>query len=221
MKTLFITGTDTEIGKTYTTCLLARYLAAKQQSVICFKPVAAGAQMIDGKLKNDDALALQAASNLRLHYSQVNPFCFAEPIAPHIAAEQEQRPVTLADIRSAYLQLPQADYCLVEGAGGFLVPLNSHESFADIPAELNASVILVVGMRLGCINHALLSAEAISHRGLTLVGWIANQIDPTMRHYNNNLATVQQRLAAPLLADIAYGQRELKPIQKIHSLLLR
>ncbi len=213
MKTLFITGTDTEIGKTYSTCLIAKYLASKDKQVVCFKPVAAGAEKSDGVWKNDDALALQAASNVPLNYSQVNPFCFPEAIAPHIAAEMNQRTVTLNDIFTSFNCLPNADYCLTEGAGGFLVPLNREQSFAEIPKVLEAQVILVVGMRLGCINHALLTAEAIHQRGLKLVGWIANQIDPNMNNYQDNIDTLVEELAAPLLAEIAFGQVELELLQ--------
>lgn len=215
MKSYFVTGTDTEIGKTYATCLLARALAQQGKQAVCFKPVAAGAELIDDIWKNDDALALQQASNVPLSYAQVNPFCFKEAIAPHIAAEINQQTVTLNDIVTSFNKLPQGDYCLVEGAGGFLVPLNNEQSFADIPKALNAQVILVVGMRLGCINHALLTAEAVRQRGLKLAGWIANQIDPDMNNYSENLETLSNQLAAPMLAEIKHGQQDLELMQSI------
>lgn len=215
MKTFFITGTDTEIGKTYSTCLLANALAEKNNQVVCFKPVAAGAELIDDIWKNDDALALLQASNVTLNYTQVNPFCFKEAIAPHIAAEVNQQTVTINDIVASFKSLPQTDYCLVEGAGGFLVPLNGEQSFADIPKALDAQVILVVGMRLGCINHALLTAQAIGQRGLKLAGWIANQIDPEMNNYGENIETLLRQLKAPMLAEIKHGQQNLELMQSI------
>ncbi len=206
MRRLFITGTDTDAGKTYVTTLLAQALSANKQSVMCLKPVAAGADIIDGQLKNDDALKLQAIASIALDYSDVNPFCFQEAIAPHIAAKKNNSKVTLAEIKNHVKSLSsELDFCLIEGAGGFLVPLNDVESFADIPMQLNCDVVLVVGIKLGCINHALLTVDAIKARGLNLVGWIANQIQPDMPCYSENVNTLVQLIDAPLLSEVKHN----------------
>lgn len=208
MQHYFITGTDTEVGKTYSTSLLARALARQGQQVACFKPVAAGAEMIDGELRNDDATQLQAASNLPLTYRQVNPFCFEPPIAPHIAAQQAGQTISTETIKQHY-RFDGADVVLTEGAGGWLVPLNAFESFADIPAALGAKVILVVGMKLGCINHALLTVASIDSMGLELAGWIANRVDPEMSAFDANRETLRANIAAPLIGTIEYNGADI------------
>lgn len=219
MKRFFITGTDTDAGKTYVTRLLARALNEQSMKVSCLKPVAAGA--FDGvdesgkpQWHNDDALILKEAASAQLTYSQVNPFCFKEAIAPHIAAKLNHQTVTLEQIRQHMDSLKLTDdVCLVEGAGGFLVPLNDNESFADIPKAIGADVILVVGMKLGCINHALLTVQAIQAKGLKLTGWIANQVDPSMDVYQDNLETLTRMIDAPLLAVVANKAESLSGLK--------
>lgn len=203
----FITGTDTDAGKTFVSCALLKTAQQRGYTAIGLKPVAAGAQQIDGQLRNDDALALQSASSKHLPYEQVNPIVLAAAIAPHIAAEQVNKRLSVQAITGfirGTLMTQSANLTLVEGAGGWRVPLNSRETFADIAKSLELEVILVVGMRLGCINHALLTAEAIRRDGLKLVGWVANCIDPDMPVRQENIATLQNWLPAPLLGVMPY-----------------
>ena len=203
MNSCFITGTDTEVGKTFVTCALL--LALKQRGIraIGMKPVAAGT---DERGHNDDVEALLAASSVRAACELVNPCLFAAPIAPHIAAQETGRPIDLAHIVGCFRQLEQqADAVLVEGVGGFCVPLGERVDAADLAEQLALPVILVVGMRLGCINHALLTQAAIAARGLKLVGWVANCIDPAMSRLTENRAALEARLAAPLLGTIPAG----------------
>jgi dethiobiotin synthetase len=171
----FITGTDTGVGKTLVSCALLHGYAAQGKRVAGFKPVAAG---VDADGMNDDAKALRAASNVTLSYEQVNPYCLREAIAPHIAAQRAGVTIDIAVIAKFYKQLAEkAEVVIVEGAGGLLVPLNAQQDSADLALQLALPVILVVGMRLGCLNHALLTVEAIAARGLTLSGWVANVLD--------------------------------------------
>ncbi len=206
MKTFFITGTDTEIGKTYSTVALTCALRAAGRRVAVLKPVASGCERIDGIWQNDDARALRAAAANDQDYASVNPLALIPAIAPHIAAQDAGVELSVARL----LQLTEAtrmrsdEVLLIEGAGGFLVPLNDHESYAEFVQALNLPVILVVGMRLGCINHALLTAEAIRARGLRLAGWVANSPQPVMNRYRENLDYLQAHLAAPLLAEIPW-----------------
>ncbi len=205
-RSYFITGTDTDVGKTFAAAALLQ--AAQQQGKRCFglKPVAAGSQETALGVGNLDALQLMQHSSVKLSYPQVNPVLLAEPIAPHIAAQREGKNLRvsrLAGYCRGALMTP-ADLVLVEGAGGWRVPLNHNETLADLAKELNLPVILVVGMRLGCLSHALLTAEAIAADGLPLAGWIANQIDPAMSCYQENLQTLEAQLKAPLLAEIPY-----------------
>ena len=204
----FVTGTDTGVGKTQVSSLLLRAAAAQGHSTLGLKPVAAGCESTPNGLRNDDAIALMAASTVVLPYAQVNPVTLAEPIAPHIAAAREHRrlrvPQLAGLVRGAMMQA-RADFTLVEGAGGWRVPLNERESLADLAVELKLPVLLVVGIRLGCINHALLTAEAIHRDGLVLAGWVANEIDPGMMAADDNIATLAALLPAPLLVRVGYG----------------
>lgn len=202
----FITGTDTSVGKTFVTCLLLQALNRQGIAGLGMKPVAAGAEMIGGQLANDDALALAQAGCCEVPYSWVNPCLLPLPVAPHIAAERAGLSIDLPLIQQAYAKIAaQAEVVLVEGAGGWLVPLSDTLDMSDLARCLNLPVILVVGMRLGCLNHALLSARAIAGSGLKLHGWVANQLDPQMLEYAANLQALQQRIAAPLLAEIPYS----------------
>ncbi len=170
------------------------------------KPIAAGCEKTDEGLRNSDALLLQAAASIKLPYDQVNPIAFEPPIAPHIAAIEEKR-VLSADRISALCKgalMQPADFAIVEGAGGWRVPLSHRETMANIPKNLNIPVILVVGMKLGCINHALLTAESIARDGLRVAGWVANRIDPDMERYDENAATIEMMLRAPLIAEVPF-----------------
>ena len=193
----FITGTDTGVGKTLISCALLHGFAAQGRRVVGFKPVAAGCDEQD---HNEDALCLRAAGNLQASYGQVNPYCFPQAVAPHLAARFVGVRINLERIHESYRELSAiAEVVIVEGAGGFRVPLNDEQDIADLARKLGAPVILVVGMRLGCLNHALLTVESIVARGLTLAGWVANVMDGEMVMLNENIAALQQRIKAPLL----------------------
>ena len=199
----FITGTDTEIGKTFVTAALTRALAATGQRVAPIKSLAAGQEFVDGRCVNEDVATLLAAQNLGLTDVDVGPLQFREPCAPHIAAKLEggsiDRDALLTAIRTT---AAKADIALVEGVGGFRVPLTDTWDTADLAVDLGLPVILVVGLRLGCINHALLTAEAIRARGLTLAAWVANTVDPHQPHVADNLASLQAGLKAPCLGHL-------------------
>ncbi len=199
----FIAGTDTGIGKTHAACALLHAFRAQGRSVVGMKPVAAG---VEANGENEDVTLLRAASNVVADAALINPYCFREPIAPHIAAADAGVTVAIPRIKEALAALQaQADVVLVEGVGGLRVPLGEDVDAADLAVALALPVILVVGMRLGCLNHALLTAEALRARGLPLAGWIANRVDPQMRRFDENLAALEQRLPAPLLGVIPHG----------------
>ncbi len=202
----FVTGTDTGVGKTLIACALLHALARQGRRVIGMKPVAAGAVRGAQGLINDDVALLQAAGNVDAPLALVNPYCFEPAIAPHLAAEQAGVVIDLATIAGAFERLAAAaDLVIVEGVGGFRVPLNHSEDSADLAQCLGLPVILVVGLRLGCLNHALLTAQAIHAKGLRLAGWIANRIDPAMAAADENVAALAQRVAAPLLGEIEFA----------------
>ena len=193
----FVTGTDTEVGKTFVTCALLHVLRDQGVNAIGMKPIAAGT---DAEGKNDDVEALIAASGVQAPRELINPYLFQPAIAPHIAAEEEGRSIDLGSIVTSFNTLRgMADTVLVEGVGGFCVPLGPDSDTADLAENLKLPVILIVGMRLGCINHALLTQQAIAARGLKLAGWIANRIDPEMSRFEENMAALTERIAAPLL----------------------
>ena len=202
----FITGTDTDVGKTYIASALVRYFVQQGQTAVGMKPIAAGCEKINGALRNADVSALLAASNFAARLEDVNPYAFEPAIAPHIAAEQEGVSVSLSKIKHAFdtLQL-QADVVIVEGAGGFRVPINREQTMADLAAQLNLPVIMVVGIRLGCINHALMTAGSIKAAGLNLAGWVANRIDPDMPALAENVQTLKAMIKAPCIADVNWG----------------
>lgn len=201
MKRWFITGTDTEIGKTYVSCLLIRHLVAQGHAVAAMKPVASGAEDTPAGLRNQDALKLMAEANVTLDYAVVNPFCYRPAIAPHIAAQEAKRPVDTDEICRKADSI-HADHLVIEGVGGWQVPLNEQDLLPTLVRKLNADVILVVGMRLGCINHALLTAMQVQQDGCRLLGWVANSIEKDMPQYKNNLKTLENFLKAPLLGEI-------------------
>lgn len=202
---LFVAGTDTGVGKTLVSTALLQALARHHARVVGMKPVAAGTVCVAGRETNDDVVALRAASTCRVPPELDNPVLLPEPVSPHIAAARAGVRIDLGHIVSCHRALTRlADAVVVEGAGGFLVPLSPLETGADLAQALGLPVVLVVGLRLGCLNHALLTAEAIHTRGLTLVGWVANHVDPTMLAQEDNIAYLRQKLEAPLLASIAY-----------------
>ena len=199
---VFVTGTDTDIGKTRIAAALLHAYAARGLRAIGMKPVAAGC---DAQGRNEDVNALRAASSFSVPREAMCPYLFKPAIAPHIAAAEVGVEIDIAIIEAHYQALrAQADVVVVEGAGGFIIPLNATQTSADLVQRLGLPVVLVVGMRLGCLNHALLTQEAILARGLQLAGWVANRIDPQMSRAEANLATLRERLDAPLLGDIPY-----------------
>ncbi len=198
MKRWFITGTDTGIGKTMVASALIRHLAGAGYRVAGMKPVASGCENTGAGLRNDDALSLMAASNVNLSYDSVNPFAYAPAIAPHIAAKEAGRPIDLNAI-GALAGAINADYLVVEGVGGWMVPLGPDRLLADLARVTADEVIIVVGMRLGCINHALLTAARIEADGIPLKGWIANHVDPDMQAQAENMETLRALMPCPLL----------------------
>lgn len=205
-KNYFITGTDTDCGKTLVTEALLLQAARQGLHTVGLKPVAAGADVTAEGLRNNDALRLQQAATEKLPYSQVNPVVYEAAIAPHIAAAITGKRPTIAAlagyVRGAMLQ--PADLRLIEGAGGWLTPLNEHEPLSALPKLLELEVILVVGMKLGCLNHALLAARAIRQDGLQLAAWVATQVDPAMAHVEENRQSLGRMLGAPCLGFIPY-----------------
>lgn len=203
---VFIAGTDTGIGKTEVATGMVRALVRRGIRVAVMKPIAAGATRTPEGLRNEDALALSAASNVPAPYAEVNPYCLSLPASPHIAARFAGISVDLAVIRRTFEALrARADVTVVEGAGGWLAPIGDRETMADVATTLGLPVVLVVGLRLGCLSHALLTAEAIASRGLRLAGWVANHVLPQFEHAAENLATLERRLPAPLLESVAFN----------------
>ena len=202
----FVTGTDTGVGKTVICCALLHAFAALGKSVVAMKPVAAGATLTAEGLINDDVACLRAAATTAAPLPLVNPYCFEPAVAPHLAAQAVSVRIGLETIAAAFDDLSaRAEVVMVEGVGGFCVPLNDEEDGGDLASRLDLPVILVVGLRLGCLNHALLTAQAIRARRLRLTGWIANRIDRSMALADENVAALAQRLRAPMVADIAYA----------------
>ncbi len=202
----FITGTDTGIGKTWATLCLMRELQAQGRTVAAMKPVATGGFFQGGRLVNEDALALRAAASVDLPYEWVNPFVYEPPVSPHIAAAEAGMPVDRGVIRAAYAHLAAvADCVLVEGVGGWEVPLGHSLRVADLAAALGLPVILVVGLRLGCLNHALLTREAITVSGAEFAGWIANQVEAGFPRVPENIATLAEAWGVPPLATLPHG----------------
>jgi dethiobiotin synthetase len=202
----FVTGTDTDVGKTLISEGLIR--AANQQGLTtaALKPIAAGCEQTPEGLRNSDALILQQAITTPLSYEQINPVALEAAIAPHVAAEQEGRRLS-ADRLAGFCRgvlMQRTEFVIVEGAGGWRVPLNHRETLADVAKLLSLPVIMVVGMRLGCLNHAYLTAEAIRRDGLSLAGWVSNHIDPHMLAYEASLADLEQGLGAPCLGHIPF-----------------
>ena len=203
----FITGTDTSVGKTWATVTLMHYFQAQGKTVVGMKPVASGCEWMDGKLRNEDALMLQNNASVTLDYELVNPYAYFQPVSPHLACEDN--PVELNKVVAVFNQIKQtADVVLVEGVGGWLVPLNHQGDDVQAMAKaLNLPVILVVAIRLGCINHARLTYQAIKNSGLTCAGWLATHVDTQMLKQNENIETLQQLINAPLLGVLPYSEK--------------
>ncbi|MEP5569267.1 MAG: dethiobiotin synthase [Halioglobus sp.] len=200
-KAFFVTGTDTEVGKTAISCALLQAAASEGLSTAAVKPVAAGC---DDQGHNEDALQLMENMTVTLDYDQVNPVALAPAIAPHIAAAQAGKNIQASRLAGLCrgVMMSGADFVLIEGAGGWRVPISPRETLADLAKQLQVGVIIVVAMRLGCINHALLTAEAVRRDGLPLAGWVANQPGEPMNCYAENLDTLQRQLPAPFLGEV-------------------
>jgi dethiobiotin synthetase len=202
---VFITGTDTGVGKTLVATALIRALAGRGLRVAGMKPVACGAERGPEGLRNADALALAGAANVTVPYETLNPYCFEPPIAPHIAAREAGTAIDVHLVRRRFEELArEAELVVVEGAGGWLAPISATQTLADVALALEIPVILVVGLRLGALNHALLSAESIAARGARLAGWVASHLDPDFQRGAENLATLEARLRAPPLASVPF-----------------
>lgn len=203
MQTLFITGTDTDAGKTYVAVALLQGLKALGYRTVAQKPVAAG---VNASGFNTDALQLQQHVTQQLPYELVNPCCLADAVAPHLAAAKAGISIDRSMLNKGLqkLQCEEADIALVEGAGGWLLPLDNNSTMADWVAEQQLPVLLVVGMKLGCLNHALLTVREIQRSGVKLLGWVANCIDPDMAYQQENIRYLQQSLTVPCLGVLAY-----------------
>lgn len=201
----FVTGTDTEVGKTYVSVRLLRALRAAGHTVLAMKPVAAGCEEQQGAWLNSDVEALRQAASFPVPRAVMNPYCFQPPISPHLAAEEAGEAIEPARLRQSLAKLQtQAELVLVEGAGGWYSPISRTQTMADLALELKLPVLLVVGLRLGCLNHALLTTEAIRRSGSPFLGWVANCVDPEMSRQEQNLEWLTQHLGQPL-ARVNYG----------------
>lgn len=207
MRTYFITGTDTDAGKTVASVLLLKSLNKISDHTLGIKPIAAGCEQTELGLRNEDALKLQAASGIKADYDIINPIAYAPFIAPHIAAAQQKHTLSLRQLQDSLdkARMLNARWLLIEGAGGWRLPLNNEGLFySDFALQNQFKVILVVGMRLGCLNHAILTYQAIVHDGLQCVGWVANQLSADMPCYHENLATLRALLPCPQIAEIPH-----------------
>ncbi len=213
MQTFFITGTDTEVGKTVVSCLLLKDLQSIYSKCQGFKPISAGCETTSNGLRNSDALALQAASSQSIAYELVNPLAYEPAIAPHIAAQEVSEKITLDALQDAYeaVVATQPKLLLIEGAGGWRLPINNEEYLSQFVQQNQIPVILIVGMRLGCLNHAVLTYESIVADGTPVVGWVANQCIEKMAYYEENVATLEKMIDAPLLAEVDF---QSKPVLK-------
>ena len=222
LRSVFITGTDTGIGKTRVSAAMLRALVVNGIEALGMKPVASGCEETPDGLRNDDALALHAAGYRPMPYADINPWALAEPIAPHAAATQSGITITLDRVETAYGKLlADADIVIVEGVGGWAVPLSETLMQAAIPQRLELPVILVIGLRLGCINHALLTARAIVDDGCELIGWIGNRIDPSMQAVDANVAMLKRQLATPCLGILDHDSSEPAETRSLVAALSR
>ncbi|MCE9678941.1 dethiobiotin synthase [Shewanella sp. AS1] len=201
----FVTGTDTDSGKTLIGSALL-YKAKQQGTTLGVKPIASGCEMTTQGLRNSDALSLMAQSSLKLPYEQINPFAFAPAIAPHIAAKQAGQSLSVASIERHLRTLPfhKVDFSLIEGAGGWRLPLGEGAYLSDLAKALELPVILVVGLKLGALNHAVLTQEALLADGLEIAGWVANRVDPKMSVPEENLQSLHEMMSSPCLGVVPY-----------------
>ncbi|MFO7603430.1 MAG: dethiobiotin synthase [Gammaproteobacteria bacterium] len=205
MKGILITGTDTGVGKTRVAQIIVHILQQQYARVGVMKPVASGAVFQNGLLQNEDAIALQKTCHTSLPYALINPYCFAPAIAPHIAAELEGVEIDLRHIQSCYENIArQVDVVVVEGAGGWQTPLNAQQSIETLGQHLAIPVVLVIGLRLGCLNHALLTMSALHRSGVSILGWVGNCIDPEYQYLDKNIHSLKQRISAPCLGILPY-----------------
>jgi dethiobiotin synthetase len=213
MRGVFVTGTDTEIGKTFASTVLIAALRERGLRVFPFKPVAAGATRVGSRWINEDTQALLAAAGLdEASAEAVTPLLLRAPMAPHIAARREGVAIELRALHAAFLRgAAGSDYAVVEGVGGLRVPLDERHDTVDLARALALPVLVVVGMRLGCLNHAILTAEAVRAAGLTLAGWIANELDPAMAGLDENVAALEHRLRAPLIGRLPWSPGSAPP----------
>ncbi len=205
-KSYFVTGTDTEVGKTAISAAILVALQERGKTTAAIKPVAAGADQTPEGPRNQDGLILQRYQTLELPYGQVNPVLLEQPLSPHIAAEKQQRRVTVSQLEGYCrgMMLASADRVLIEGAGGWRVPINGTELLSQLPRALDLPVVMVVGMRLGCLNHAMLTAEAIVRDGLEVRAWVANQVDPQMAEVAANIATLRRQLPGYFMGHVPW-----------------
>lgn len=212
IKTFFITGTNTHVGKTRIAVALLQYFSMQGCRTLGIKPVASGAYKQDDHFVNEDAIALSRASSVSVPYGMTNPILLQSPIAPHIAAKQEGRLLSVESVMQGLVPTlaVEVDVRIIEGAGGWMVPLNERESMPDLVRALQCPVILVVGMTLGCLNHAQLTLQAIQASGALCVGWIANCIDPNMLVLQENIDTLRERLTVPCLGVTDYGDDKIQ-----------
>jgi dethiobiotin synthetase len=205
---VFITGTDTGVGKTVVACALVRGLRARGLKVAVLKPVASGSQVTSEGLRNADALALAESAGYEGPYEELNPYCFEPPISPHIAAKEAGIEIDTSRIRHIYdLLAARSDWVVVEGAGGWFAPLNARQTMADLAWALTVPALLVVGLKLGCLNHAHLTREGIEGHGVSFAGWVANAVDPAFARPAENLATLGRLLGGPALASVPHLER--------------
>ena len=204
----FITGTDTDVGKTLVAGALMLALQAHGKTVAGFKPVSAGCEITTNGLRNRDAVLLQSLSSVELPYNIVNPYAFEDPVAPHIAADAQGVVMQLSKIHKCYQEIAsQVDIVIIEGAGGWLVPFDAENSMAEVASQLTDKVILVTAMRLGCLNHTLLTAQSIMQARMKIAGWVANSVTRNMHGYRENIRSIISRLDCPILGEIHYDEK--------------
>jgi dethiobiotin synthetase len=223
-RSFFITGTDTDVGKTHVAAELIKGFRERGFQVSGFKPVAAGAEWLDGEWKNQDALDLMNEASVRYQYNEVNPYCFEPAMAPHIAAKQVSVEMEFSVVESVYTRHEvRSDVVIIEGAGGWKVPFNNQTGFDDLVVAMNVPVVLVVGLKLGCINHALLTEEAILNKGCRLVGWVGNDVDGDFQDISENIETLKDRMQSPYIGCFEYqvnkGKKSEYGQRNIESLL--
>lgn len=206
-RSFFVTGTDTGVGKTLISCALLQACVSRGFSTAAMKPVASGCRQTAAGLRHDDALLLQAHMTADLEYALVNPCALTTPVSPHLAARQDDVDIDFDHIEAVYRQVARlADVIIIEGVGGWRTPLHNHATVADLACRLSLPVILVVGIRLGCLNHALLTYEAIIGDGLPVAGWVANINTPDGLCIEENIATLENSLRAPLIGTVPCAQ---------------